>query len=330
MNPQAAGFLALAADHLWQSTIMRGGPAAPLNGWLRLALVAVAVAAFVTPVMVGASSTTRLVTQAATPSASTPRFEAATIRVNRSGGGRGQITAPAGTGRLSITNMPLRQVIEAAYGVQLPSQLMKVPDWVGTVRVDVVAKAESPAPMAEMQSMLRPLLAERFKLAVHVERQELDALALVPARGDRRPGPRLKASTANCEGVGTTNRFALTPDDAAGSRTACGILPGGLGRIVANGIDIATLTDLLAPSQRKPVIDRTGLAGRFDIDVTYTPEAFSAASLAQRNGVAPPGVDPNGPSLVTALQDQLGLRLEPTRAPIDVVVIDRIEPLTGD
>ena len=106
------------------------------------------------PVMVGASSTERVVAQA-TQSASTPRFEVATIRVNTSGGGGGQITAPSGAGRLSITNMPLRQVIEAAYRVQLPSQLM-----------------------------LGPLLAERFKLAVHAERQEMDALALVPARGD--------------------------------------------------------------------------------------------------------------------------------------------------
>ena len=271
-----------------------------------------------------------LVAQSPATPPKTSEFEAATIRLNTSGGGRGQITAPAGSGRLSITNMPLRQVIEAAYGVQLPSQLTKVPDWVGTVRVDVVAKAESPAPMAEMQRMLRPLLAERYKLAVHVERQELDALALVPGNRDGRLGPQMKPSTAACDNIGTTNRFALAPDAPGATQPACGILPGGLGRIVARGIDIAALTDLLAPSQRKPVIDRTGLTGRFDIDVTYTPEAFSAASLAQRNGVAPPGVDPNGPSLFTALQDQLGLRLEPTRTPIDVVVIDRIEPLTGD
>ena len=88
------------------------------------------------------------------------------------------------------------------------------------------------------------------------------------------------------------------------------------------------LAGLLAPPQRRPVLDETGLKGRFDIDVTYTPEAFTASALAQRGSTAPPGVDPDGPSIFTALQDQLGIKMESRRAPVSVVVIDHIEPLS--
>ena len=79
-----------------------------------------------------------------------------------------------------------------------------------------------------------------------------------------------------------------------------------------------------------PVVDQTGLTGRYDIDVTYTPDAFSAATLAQRGGTLPPGVevDPNGPSIFRALEEQLGLKLEAKKLPVPVLVIDHIEMLT--
>jgi uncharacterized protein (TIGR03435 family) len=91
---------------------------------------------------------------------------------------------------------------------------------------------------------------------------------------------------------------------------------------------MATLIGLLAPSQRRSIVDQTGLPGRYDIDLTYTPEPFSAAALGQRGGTPPPGVDPNGPSLFNALEEQLGLKLQARKMPVPVVVIDRIEPLT--
>jgi bla regulator protein blaR1 len=88
------------------------------------------------------------------------------------------------------------------------------------------------------------------------------------------------------------------------------------------------LAAYIGTSPGRMVIDRTGLSGRFDVDVTYTPSAFTAAALAQRGGgTPPPGVDPNGPPLLTALQEQLGVKLEPVKAPVEVLVIDRVEPL---
>src|SRR4029434_2904820 len=107
----------------------------------------------------------------------------------------------------------------------------------------------------------------------------------------------------------------------------CGVMPtDGPGRIVANGIEMRGLANEL-PSQGRPVVDMTGLTGRYDVDLTFTPEVFSAAALERRGTTAPPNVDPNGPPLATALVDQLGLKLEAKRAPISVVVIDRIDML---
>ena len=148
-----------------------------------------------------------------------------------------------------------------------------------------------------------------------------------PAKG--RLGPKLQKTAEACEGtVGTSNRFALAPAGSPGQRP-CGILPGGAGRIVARGLDMAGLADLLAST--RVVLDRTGVTGRFDIDLTYTPEAFSAAAVAQRPGATlPPGVDPSGPPLATALQEQLGLKLTTVRAPVEVLVIDKAEPLVAD
>ena len=111
---------------------------------------------------------------------------------------------------------------------------------------------------------------------------------------------------------------------------ACVMPTDGPGRIVANGIDMRAFAGELAPSQGRPVVDMTGLDGRYDIDLTYTPEIFSAAANARRGTTPPPNVDPNGPPLATALVDQLGLKLEATRAPIAVIVIDRIEMLIAD
>jgi uncharacterized protein (TIGR03435 family) len=259
------------------------------------------------------------------PPPGVPQFEVATVRINKSGGARGEIAAPPGTGRLTITNMTVTDLIQSAYGLQLPSLLEKVPDWVRTQRVDVVAKAESPAPMPALQQMLQPLLAERFKLAIHTEMRTMDALAIVQANKDGRLGPKFKRSDADCPGVGTTNRLALAADQPVGGGQRCGILPGGVGRIVAAGIEMRNLAALLAPSQRRPIIDQTGLTDRYDIDLTYTPEAFSAAARAVRGTPPPPDVDPNGPPLATALEEQAGLRLRATRAPVEVVVIDRIE-----
>ena len=265
-----------------------------------------------------------------TRAASKPTFEVASVRLNESSGpSRFRVNAVPQTGRLTLTGMTVQELIQSAYSVQA-FELIGNGSRVLKQRVDVIAKASEPSTVAEMQRMLQPMLEQRFTLAVHRETRDMEALLMV--RTADRLGPRIKTTTFDCRGIGTTTVFAMaaaTPQ--APKDRPCGFLPAeGPGRIVANGIEMTTLAANLAVSLGRPVLDMTGLAGRYDIDVAYTPDAFSAAGLARRGASAFPGVDPNGPTLATALADQLGLKLESRRAPVSVLVIDRLEPLIPD
>jgi len=253
-------------------------------------------------------------------------FDVASIKLNKSNE-RSRINAGPAAGRLVITGVTVQEVIAGAYSIQL-FELVNVDSPVLKQRIDVEAKTAQPvASAAQLQQMLQPLLAERFRLAVHREMRETNALVLVLANKDGRLGPKMKKAGKPCDAVGTAVTRFVTVSPASSDRPDCGFLPSGVGRIVANGLDMPTIVGLLAPSQRMSIIDQTGLQGRYDIDVTYTPEPFSVAALNQRGGTPPAGVDPNGPSLFNALEEQLGLRLQPKKMPVPVMVIDHIEPL---
>jgi len=258
-------------------------------------------------------------------------FEIATVKINRSGERRPRLTVLPAAGRLNITNISVHELIQNAYGLAFASLLVNVPDWARTQHVDVVAKAPSPVPVRELQHMLQPLLADYFKLSAHAEMRDMDVFAMVLARPGQF-GPHLTRSLDRCDDVvGTPGGFARAPDGARNERGTCGVLPpGGAGRIVARGVDMPGLAAYIGTSPGRMVIDRTGVTGRFDVDLTYTPSFATSEALAQRGGTPPPGVDPSGPNLITALLEQLGLKLEPIRAPIGVVVIDRLEPMVVD
>ena len=254
-------------------------------------------------------------------------FEVATVKLTADSNVRPRVVLSPDAGRISITAVTVEEIVQAAYGIQA-SQLVTTGSPVLKQRVDIVAQTGGPATAAQLQKMLQPLLAERFKLAVHRETREMNALVMTLSSSDGRLGPRMKPTELPCDGTASgANRFLQSGPVPANGPIPCGTLPAeGAGRIIGRGIDMKSLAALLAPSQRRAVVDQTGLSGRFDIDLTYTPEAFSQLSLAQRGGTAPPGVDPDGPPLLTALREQLGLKLESKRVPVEVVVIDRIEP----
>lgn len=242
---------------------------------------------------------------------STSSFEVASVKLNRTNE-RARMNATPAAGRLVITGMTVKQIIQGAYSVQ-PFEIVSAESPVLSQRIDIEAKTEHPVGSTpQLQQMLQPILAERFKLAAHREMREMNALVLALANKGGHLGPKMKQAEKTCE------------------QATCGAVPSGVGRIVGKGIDMPALVGLIGPSQRLPVIDQTGLQGRYDIDVTYTPEPFSAAALAQRGGAPPPGVnvDPNGPALFDALRDQLGLRVEPRKMLVPVLVIDHIEPLS--
>jgi len=268
---------------------------------------------------------------------SDPAFEVASVKANKSGQPFVQIGMAPG-GRFTATNVPARQLILMAYQLQ-PFQIEGAPDWITTERFDVVAKGSGPlAPQAPgvpgpLQTMIKSLLADRFKLVAHLDKKEMPIYALTVARSGRL-GPQLKASTIDCATINAGRRGGGPPPDGPpdfnGAPPQCGMMvrPGG---VKAGGVPISQILQLLSQNVQRIVVDRTGLAGNYDIDLTWTPE-----QIPQGRGDAPPGapalppIDPNGPSLFTALQEQLGLKLESTRGPVDVLVIDKVERPTED
>jgi uncharacterized protein (TIGR03435 family) len=256
-------------------------------------------------------------------------FEVASVKANKSGDTNGNLRGLPG-GRVQATNMPVRPILTFAY--QLASyQLVGGPAWLTTDRYDLIAKMEEAADAtpavpganapSPMQLALRNLLEERFKLRVHRETREMDIYALVMAKPGGGPGPNLKPTTQDCAAVGAAARRGEPPPAPPPGQVLCGI-QGGPGRLRFGGLPAVSLAQAFAGPAGRMVVDRTGLTGSWDFELTYAPEA--------RGGAEAPAVDPNAPSFFTAIQEQLGLKLEPTKGPVDVVVIDSIEKPTED
>lgn len=256
-----------------------------------------------------------------------PAFEVASVKPNHSGDVRtgGQL---AGT-RFSMINETLWRVIGEAYGnpQALPRYLIVGgPTWMDTDRFDVEAVAAAPLDRRQADLMLRTLLADRFKLATHREKRDMPVLALRLARRDGALGPQLKRASVDC---------ATGQSPPPSTTGAPCVMQFGFGRSSANGLTTNELaTVALSRLAGRPVVDQTGLTGAFEWTLTWTPD-----NLPQRAPGTPPdqpltvngvSVDPNGPSLFTAVQEQLGLTLESTRAPVDVVVVDHVERPSED
>ncbi len=244
-------------------------------------------------------------------------FEASTVKPNNSGENRVSGGFRLG-GRYTVTNYTLRSLIAAAYvrpQVNPDFLIAGGPEWIDSDRFDVDAKAADEFPIAEdgpaapRRLMLQALLEDRFKLQVHHETRQGPVYALLFARNDRAPGPKLRRSSIDC----------AAPAAGTGGCTA----RIGRGRIAAAGTTIAQFAGLLPRFVDRVVIDSTGLMGRYDLELKWT--------LAPGEWMAPPppggdeALPADGPSLFTALQEQLGLKLQSQTRPIDTLVIDRVE-----
>jgi len=274
-------------------------------------------------------ATAVVATPAAAQPDTRPAFAVATIKKNTSGDAAQSMRLQPG-GRVVVTNQPLRRLIVFAYGLQ-PQQLAGGPGWLDTDRFDVVAQAEgnlSPTPPGgppgPAQLMMQRLLGERFGLAVHTEAREMPVYALTLARSDGRLGPRIKPATVDCLALMTQapGGVPVAAPQLPDGRPACGARRDGTGRVVAGGTDMTTLaTQMLTGQVDRLVIDRTGLTGAYDFDLEYAPDT------AARGGAPAPDAATavtDRPSLFTALEEQLGLKLQAQRAPIEVMVIDRV------
>lgn len=209
------------------------------------------------------------------------------------------------SGLVTVVGIPLRELIRFAYSAV---DVIGGPAWIGSDRFDIVARA--PAGVAMDRSMLQALLKERFRVQVHQESRELPVYDLVLARGDGRLGPRLTTSTCGANTPAATQVPSGAP---------CGMFRiGGGASVTVGGMTMEELAARLAmfPIVQRPVRDRTGLSGRFDFQLDFVGAGNS---------------DPNaGPGLFTALQEQLGLKLQGQRDWVDIIVVDRAEPPTED
>ena len=255
------------------------------------------------------------------------QFEVASIQINKSGEPRVSGGFQPG-GRYKVTNYTLRALIAAAFlrpQVNPDFLIAGGPSWLDSEHFDVEAKAASefPAapdgPTAPRRVMVQALLAERFKLAVHHESRNRSIYALTMARPDDRMGPKLRPSVLDCAAAPPAAGAPAVPP-------ACTVRVGP-GSVHGSGVTLAQLLNLLPRFVDRVVVDRTGLDGRFDLELDWTPAAgeWVAPPIA---GTGTPMAD--GPSLFTALQEQLGLKLTSTTGPVDVLVIDRAELPTVD
>ena len=260
-----------------------------------------------------------------------PSFEAASVKPNYSSDAPNLVSTRPG-GRFTATGVPMRRLIQVAYRLQ-NFQIVNDPDWIGKERFDIVAKAASNLPPTMLGSppgpielMLQSLLAERFHLAVHHETREFNVYALVLARPDGKLGPQIRPTVVGC----------LTPGSppANGQPNAepiCGIsMP--VGDVAAKGVTLSMFASTLSRFVERVVVDRTQQNGMFDVDLKWTPDqsAIESPGTSDDQPLRTNGVGTNGPSIFTAIQEQLGLKLESTKDPVDVLVIDHVERPTED
>jgi uncharacterized protein (TIGR03435 family) len=297
-----------------------------LSSGRKLLLASIALAAVLGPVVFGLVKIPQASAQEQ-QSASAPRlsFEVATVKPNRaSDNKRMMMISP---GKLSAVGMPLKELIRFAYDIKSDAQLTGGPSWINSDRFDIEAKEDEahaqasskllpPEMSKQMRQMLQSLLEDRFGLKVSHATKELPVYALVIAKG----GPKLTP---------TTTPPMVPPgdqppgDDNAKKSFNRGIRMQGNGDLTGMAATTAFLSDVLSRQPElgnRPVEDKTGLTGEYDWTLKWTPAAMDSSSSA--DGAA---VDSSTASLFTAVQEQLGLKLEPQKGTVDILVIDHVE-----
>ena len=230
--------------------------------------------------------------------------------------------------RFDWLDVTLAMLVRDAYDL-FEFQVIGGPDWMHSKRWDVSAKAASLAP-DEARQLVRRLVEDRFALKAHTETREVPIYHLVLTRNDGTLGPKIKPATVDCMPFLTGKRpMQESPRDPNHWFGLCSeggsFTPGGLLTPRLNGRPLSGLIQHLEETLERRVIDRTDLKGNYDIELSYLDE-----SLADRSSPLPTSQSAKGPSLFTALQEQLGMKLESVRGPVEVLVIDSVsEPTTN-
>jgi uncharacterized protein (TIGR03435 family) len=203
-------------------------------------------------------------------------------------------------GQISFKNASFRSILMSAYS--LKQHQISGPRWIQTTGFNIEAKVPRGATKEQIKLMLQNLLAERFKLEAHRETREIPVFALVAGKG----GPKLAA--------------AKNPEDGGGSFGPWK----GNARWAATNQTTRNIADFLSPLMERPVVDMTGLTGQYDFTLDWTPEYPMVRAAPRALGAEAEPSDP-APTIFAAVQDQLGLKLEPRNAPVEILVIDRVE-----
>jgi uncharacterized protein (TIGR03435 family) len=236
-------------------------------------------------------------------------------------------------GRFLAPSNTVRNLVRLAYGVQ-DVQIIGGASWTATDAFDIEATTRADVTAEDARAMIRTLLEERFKLAAHRETRELSVPALEPSRTDKRLGAHLRQSGPDCAAPTRPPNMNVPlppppPPGTGGSLILSNQTPTRCLALITpwhmslRETTMPQFTIRLTALLGRLVVDRTGLAGLYDLDLTFSPDPGTPPPMV--NG-APLVID--APALPTALRDQLGLKLETTKAPVDVVVIDSVEPPT--
>lgn len=244
-----------------------------------------------------------------------PSFEVAAIRENRSGATGGSTRIEPG-GRWIATNISAASLITIAHGFNDDDRVLNAPDWTRAARYDINAVGTPGFTNADVPAAIRALLRDRFGMQARVETRDLPAYDLVLLRADGRLGPAMTPASGNCRQLAALRATdpaaaAAAAVNAPPSRVPCGLRFSNAGTLIeAGGITADELARVVSGAAGRPVVDKSGLTGTYDIQIRYSREPNPGATDAV--------------SIFTAVQEQLGLRLETSTAPLEVVVVDSI------
>jgi uncharacterized protein (TIGR03435 family) len=240
-------------------------------------------------------------------------------------------------GRIRLTDMPLRVLIMRAYNLQ--SFQIAGPAWMDSQRFDIIAKVPDGATKEDARIMFQNLLADRFRLKLHKESKEAPIYELVVAQGGIKIKEAAQTVTTPAEGAGGPppgppprgkDGLLRTPHGQLGIQA----MLNGRMRMQGDAVSMDRLTDILGMTLGRPVLDKTGLMGAYDVILDFSPEGMGPGPKGPAPGAgggnpaeAPRDSNDSGPTIFTALQSQLGLKLESRKGPVDLLVVDSVKKM---
>jgi uncharacterized protein (TIGR03435 family) len=318
--------------------IMSGNPVHRMSRAAGLALAALCASTIVAPIGFGFLDAPRASAALLEDANTKPglKFEVATVKQTKDPGQQQRYLRIL-QGRFSVVNTPLRDLIMFAYDAKSPSQLTGFPDWVTSTHFDIEAKVDDATAAAleklpgqeragQVRLLVQALLVERFQLKIRREEKEIPVYALAIAKS----GPKLKAATAPPPPNGPPpNGPQPGGPPTSGARPAgfrIGLSgPGGLEGTNINMDVFAEVLSRMPETQGRVVVNKTGLAGNYDLTLKWAPETGAPAGGGPDSTAPTPTGEDSSPGLFTALEEQLGLKLESQKGSVEGVVVDHIE-----